>query len=64
MEQQLEAKKPERQMHSIGDVSAVTGKCYATIHRAIKRGKIKTIRLGGSVMIPTSELRRICERGF
>ena len=64
MEQQVEPKKPEKQMHSVGDVATVTGKCYATIHRAIKRGKIKTVRLGGSVMVPAHELRRICERGF
>lgn len=62
--ERTKAEKPAKQMHSIGDVSAVTGKCYRTIHRAIKEGKIKAVRLGGSVMIPAVELRRICERGF
>ena len=59
-----EKRKPEKQMHSIVDVSAVTGKCYKTIHSAIKDGKIKAVRLGGSVAIPAGELRRICEEGF
>lgn len=64
MEQRVEVKKPEKQLHSVNDVCAATGKCYATIHRAIKRGRIRTVRLGGSVMVPTVELRRICEQGF
>lgn len=62
--ERTKTEKPEKQMHSIGYVSAVTGKCYRTIHRAVQDGKIKAVRLGGSVMIPAGELRRICERGF
>jgi hypothetical protein len=62
--EKIKTEQPEKQMHSIRYVSAVTGKCYRTIHNAIKSGRIKAIRLGGSVMVPDGELRRICERGF
>jgi hypothetical protein len=54
----------EKELFGILDVATKTGKCYRTIHRAIKAGKIKTIRLGASVMIPRREVERILQRGF
>ena len=54
----------QREFESIRGLSERTGKCYRTIHRAIKSGKIKVVRLGASVMIPRREVERILERGF
>jgi excisionase family DNA binding protein len=48
----------------VADVAAITGLCYRTIHRAIRDGRIKAVRLGGSVMISAAQLRRICEEGY
>jgi excisionase family DNA binding protein len=54
----------EREFESIQELSERTGKCYRTIHRAIKAGKIKAVRFGGSVMIPRREVDRVLQRGF
>jgi excisionase family DNA binding protein len=54
----------EKELYSIRELCQKTGKCYRTIHRAIKDGKIKDIRLGGSVMIPRREVERILVKGF
>lgn len=56
--------EPEKQIDSVRDVSAMTGKHPRTIYRAIKTGRIRTIRLGASIGIPHAEVRRILERGF
>jgi excisionase family DNA binding protein len=53
-----------KELYSIRELCEKTGKCYRTIHRAIKDGKIKDIRLGGSVMIPRREVERILAKGF
>lgn len=54
----------EKELFSIQDVATKAGKCYRTIHRNVKAGKIKSIRLGRSVMIPRREVERILQRGF
>jgi excisionase family DNA binding protein len=56
--------KPEPQFHSVRDVAAILGKCPRTVYRAVNAAKIKVIRCGSSVLIPSSEVKRICERGF
>lgn len=53
-----------KELYSIKDLCEKTGKCYRTIHRRIREGKITTLRLGASVMIPRREVERICEKGF
>jgi excisionase family DNA binding protein len=60
----IDKQQNQKEFESIRDLSERTGKCYRTIHRAIKNGKIKAIRLGASVMIPRREVERILERGF
>lgn len=60
----MEKPKTEKELFSIRDVCNTTGKCYRTIHRRIREGKIAAVRLGGSVMIPRRELQRIVEKGF
>jgi IS30 family transposase len=59
-----ETEKPEKQIHSVRDVSGRIGKCPRTIYRAIKANKIRVIRFGASLGIPDDEVRRILERGF
>ena len=54
----------QKEFDSIRELGHMTGKCYRTIHRAIKDGKIKAVRLGGSVMIPRREVERILAHGF
>ena len=56
--------KPDRILFSIKDVCAATGLCYRSIHRAVREGKIQSVRCGGAVKIPAGELKRVCERGF
>lgn len=54
----------QKEFDSIREFCQRTGKCYRTIHRAIKDGKIRVIRFGGSVMIPRQEVERILMKGF
>lgn len=56
--------EPDQHFHTIREVAEVTGRCYKTIHLATRKGRIRTVRFGGSVMIPAAELRRICEEGY
>jgi excisionase family DNA binding protein len=53
-----------KELYSIRELCEKTGKCYRTIHRRIREGKITTLRLGASVMIPKAEVERIIARGF
>lgn len=53
-----------KELYSIKDLCDKTGKCYRTIHRRIREGKITVIRLGASVMIPRREVERIVTKGF
>ncbi len=54
----------EKELYSIRELCQKTGKCYRTIHRAIKDGKIEDVRLGGSVMISKREIERVLTHGF
>ena len=54
----------ERRFESLRWLAETTGKSYRTIHRAARVGKIKTVRFGGSVMVPRQECERILTRGF
>ena len=53
-----------KELYSIRELCEKTGKCYRTIHRRILEGKITTLRLGASVMIPRREVERILSKGF
>lgn len=53
-----------KEFDSLRKLSERTGKTYRTLHRAVKAGKIKTIRFGGSVMVPRREVERILAHGF
>lgn len=55
----------EKQLYSVRELCAITGKCYRTIHRRIQEGKIgPVVRLGASVMLPRSVVERILTKGF
>ena len=54
----------DKDFSTIKELSQRLGKCYRTIHRAVKAGRIKAVRCGGSVMIPRREVERILQRGF
>jgi len=41
-----------KEFDSLRELSQRTGKTYRTLHRAVRAGKIKTVRFGGSVMVP------------
>ena len=56
--------KPEKQIHSVGYVAALLGKCDRTLYRAIRAGRIRVIRFNNSLGIPADEVKRICEKGF
>ena len=53
-----------KEFDSLRELSERTGKTYRTLHRAVKAGKIKTVRFGGSVMVPRREVERILAQGF
>ncbi len=53
-----------REFDSLRELSQRTGKTYRTLHRAVRAGKIKTVRFGGSVMVPKHEVERILAKGF
>jgi|GEM_PF-4371319 len=53
-----------KEFNSIRELAQRTGLTYRTLHRAIQAGKIKTVRLGGSVMVPKREVERIMAHGF
>ena len=54
----------EKEFNSLRELSQRMGKTYRTLHRAVKAGKIKTVRFGGSVMVPKREVDRILAHGF
>ena len=54
----------EKDVYRLKDVADRLSLCYRTVHRAVRQGRIKTIRLGGAVGVPAAELRRIREQGF
>ena len=58
------AAKPEPTLYRVKDVAEKLSLTYRTLHRAIKAGRVHAIRCGGAVLIPATELHRICERGF
>jgi excisionase family DNA binding protein len=37
---------------------------YRTIHRAVKNGRIKTVRCGALLKVPQQEVERILAHGF
>jgi predicted DNA-binding transcriptional regulator AlpA len=55
--------KTQRAAFSLNEAAGQFGKDRSWIYRMVKDGKIKVIKGYGSMMIPTSEIKRICEEG-
>jgi excisionase family DNA binding protein len=53
-----------KEMSTLKEVAKAGGISYRTVHRYAKLGRIKTVRLGGSVRVPRKEVERILTRGF
>ena len=47
----------EKEFNSIAEFMALFGISRATAQRILKRGEIKSVKLGGKVIIPTRPLR-------
>ncbi len=61
----VQVKQPiPKELDSVRELSQRTGKADRTLHRAVRAGKIKTVRLGGSVMVPRREVDRILAQGY
>lgn len=61
----MHVKQPAiKEFDSLKELAERTGKTYRTLHRAVQAGKIKTVRLGGSVLVPKREVERILTKGF
>jgi excisionase family DNA binding protein len=46
------------------ELAAKVGVNYRTIHRAVRDGKIQSVKFGSLVKIPRREAERILQRGF
>jgi excisionase family DNA binding protein len=64
IEAMRDSQQVEREFDSLRELAQRTGKTYRTLHRAVQAGKIKTVRFGGSVMVPKWEVARVLEKGF
>jgi hypothetical protein len=63
-EPRAEKPKDERKLFDIRDVSAWAGMSYRAIHKAVRDGRIQSVRCGGAVKIPAAELEKILSKGF
>jgi excisionase family DNA binding protein len=54
----------EKDFFTMKELAGRIGVCYRTVHRAVQDGKIKSVRFGGSVMIPRQEVERVLQQGF
>jgi excisionase family DNA binding protein len=54
-----EVDKHKRLAYSVSELARLLGTHRVTIWRMISRGELKTTRVGGRHLIPTTELRRL-----
>jgi excisionase family DNA binding protein len=54
----------ERLAFSIREVCQAIPVSVDSLHRAAKAGLLRTIRVGGRVLVPADELRRIAREGL
>jgi hypothetical protein len=61
----VQAKQPvQKRFSSLRELSQQTGQAYKTLHKAAREGRIKTLRLGGSVVVPLREVQKILKEGY
>ena len=63
-EVRAEKPEPEKALFTIRELCAYLGLCYRSVHRAVRDGRIQSIRCGGAVRIPSTELQRLLTKGF
>lgn len=63
-DKQPQGQQTSRRFHALRELAEVTTKDYRTIHRAARAGKIRTVRFGGSVLIPHDEFERVLKYGW
>lgn len=56
--------KDEKKFVTLRELSAMIGKAYGTLFRAVKAGKIKSVKFGGSIRISKEEVGRITKEGY
>jgi excisionase family DNA binding protein len=45
--------------YSVKEASTLLGVHFNTLHRAIKRGEIRAVRIGHRLIVPAAELERL-----
>lgn len=55
--------KTQRAAYSLNEAAGQFGKDRSWIYRMVKDGKIRVLKGYGAMMIPASEIKRICEGG-
>jgi predicted site-specific integrase-resolvase len=56
--------KTQRAAFSFSEAAKLFGKDRSWVYRHVKNGKIRVIRGFGAMLIPASEIERICEGGL
>lgn len=54
---------PGRAAFSPAEVATVFGVSRSSIYEAIRRGELRSVRLGGRRLIPVAEIRRVLASG-
>lgn len=52
-------KQPRRAAYSITETAQMLGLCEASIYRALKRGEIASVTLGGRRLIPARSIEKL-----
>lgn len=60
----MASKKDKAKFVTMQELAETIGKAYGTVVRAVKAGKIKSVRFGGSIRIPKAEAERILKDGY
>jgi excisionase family DNA binding protein len=61
---QMKEAGQDRRFFSLHDLAGVIERDYRTVHRAARAGKIRTVRFGGSLLIPREEFERVLTKGW
>jgi hypothetical protein len=54
----------EAKFHTLGGLARRWRLCYMTVYRKARSGKLRTVRLGGSIRVPVGEVARVEANGF
>lgn len=49
-----------RLAYSLAECEALTGLSRSTLYRLQARGELKTVKIGGSRLVPAKDLERLC----